>query len=96
MEIIKRPLVTEKLTSQNKFTNRFGFVVDKRAGKIEIKAAVEKMYGVSVVDVNTMIYRGKTKTRYTKKGFNKGRTNSFKKAIVTLAQNETIDFYSNI
>lgn len=76
--------------------NRYGFIVDKRANKIEIKKAVEQFYNVKVVDVNTMNYSGKSKSRYTKAGFLQGRTNAFKKAIVTLAPENTIDFYSSI
>ena len=76
--------------------NRYGFVVDKRANKIQIKNAVEEFYNVKVVDVNTMNYSGKSKSRYTKAGFIQGRTNAFKKAIVTLAPDNTIDFYSSI
>ncbi len=76
--------------------NRYGFVVDKRANKIEIKKAVEAFYNVKVVDVNTMNYSGKVKSRYTKAGFIVGRTNAFKKAIVTLAEGDTIDFYASI
>jgi len=76
--------------------NRYGFVVDKRANKIQIKQAVEEFYNVKVIDVNTMNYAGKVKSRYTKAGFLTGRTNAFKKAIVTLKEGETIDFYSNI
>ncbi len=79
-----------------KFPNRFGFVVDKRATKSQIKHAVEDMYGVSVASVNTMVYLGKRKTRFTKTGFQSGRKNSFKKAIVALNEGQTIDFYSNI
>lgn len=76
--------------------NRYGFVVDKRANKIEIKNAIESFYNVKVIDVNTMNYNGKVKSRYTKAGYLVGRTNAFKKAIVTLAEGNTIDFYSNI
>ena len=76
--------------------NRYGFIVDKCANKIEIKKAVESFYNVKVVDVNTMNYSGKAKSRYTKAGFLQGRTNAFKKAIVTLAPDNTIDFYSGI
>ncbi|MCR4829307.1 MAG: 50S ribosomal protein L23 [Bacteroidales bacterium] len=76
--------------------NRYGFIVDKRANKIEIKNAVESLYNVKVLDVNTMNYSGKNKSRYTKSGFLQGRTNAYKKAIVTLAPDNTIDFYSNI
>lgn len=76
--------------------NRYGFVVDKRANKIEIKKAVETIYNVKVIDVNTMNYSGKLKSRYTKAGFLTGRTNAFKKAIVTLGEGDVIDFYGNI
>ena len=76
--------------------NRYGFIVDKRANKIEIKKAVEEFYNVKVLDVNTMNYSGKLKQRYTKAGFIQGRTNAYKKAIVTLAPDYTIDFYSGI
>ena len=76
--------------------NRYGFIVDKRTNKIEIKKAVEEFYNVKVIDVNTMNYSGKAKSRYTKAGFLQGRTNAFKKAIVTLAPENVIDFYSSI
>ena len=76
--------------------NRYGFIVDKRANKIEIKNAVEQFYNVKVLDVNTMNYSGKSKSRYTKAGFIQGRTNAFKKAIVTLAPENVIDLYSSI
>ena len=72
------------------------FVVDRRASKDEIKKAVEKLYDVEVVAVNTMVYGGKTKYRYTKSGVQKGKTKGFKKALITLAEGQSIDFYSNI
>ena len=96
MKIIIKPIVTEKMTELGEKLNRFGFVVDKRANKLQIKDAVEEMYSVTVTSVNTMVYGGKTKSRYTKSGVITGRTNSYKKAIVTLAEGENIDFYSNI
>ena len=96
MGIIIKPLVTEKMTSISEKSNRFGFIVRPEANKLEIKSAVEALYNVTVVDVNTMRYAGKNKTRYTKAGIIKGRTNAFKKAIVTLKEGDTIDFYSNI
>lgn len=97
MEILIKPLITEKMTSvSEKFPNRFGFVVDKRASKGQIKSAIDDMYGVNVVSINTMIYLGKNKVRFTKQGVQSGRKNNFKKAIVTLAEGQTIDFYSNI
>jgi len=96
MKVIIKPIVTEKMTELGEKLNRYGFVVDKRANKLQIKDAVEELYNVTVTDVNTMVYGGKTKSRYTKSGVIVGRTNSYKKAIVTLAEGENIDFYSNI
>ena len=97
MAIIVKPLVTEKMNGiTEKFNNRFGFVVRPEATKDEIKKEVESLYKVTVVDVNTMRYAGKNKSRYTRAGLIKGRTNAFKKAIVTLKEGESIDFYSNI
>lgn len=96
MNILLKPIVTEKFTAQGESLNRFGFVVDKRANKIQIKSAIEEMYKVSILSVNTMIYPGKVKSRFTKSGVIYGKKGSYKKAIVTLAKGETIDFYSNI
>ncbi|MCL2098657.1 MAG: 50S ribosomal protein L23 [Bacteroidales bacterium] len=96
MEILIKPIVTEKMTIQGEKLNRYGFVVDRRANKLEIKKAVEEMYGVTVTDVNTVNYHGKRKSRFTKAGLLTGRTNHFKKAIVTLAGEDKIDFYSSI
>ncbi len=97
MEVLIKPLITEKMTAvTEKFPNRYGFVVDKRASKSQIKQAVEEMYQVDVASVNTMVYLGKQKTRYTKTGIQSGRKPNFKKAIVTLVEGQTIDFYSNI
>ncbi len=97
MGIIVKPLVTEKMTAiSEKMGNRFGFIVRPEYNKLEIKREVEAMYNVTVVDVNTMRYQGKSKSRYTKSGLIKGRTNAYKKAIVTLKKGDTIDFYSNI
>ncbi len=97
MGYIIKPLVTEKMTAiSEKQSNKFGFIVRPDANKIEIKKEVEAKYNVNVVSVNTMNYAGKSKSRYTKAGVIKGRTNAFKKAIVTLREGETIDFYSNI
>jgi large subunit ribosomal protein L23 len=96
MEILIKPIVTEKMTSLGTDLNSYGFVVHKNANKIQIKQAVEKMYGVSVESVNTMRYGGKAKSRYTKSGIVTGKSNSYKKAIVTLTKGEMIDFYSNI
>ena len=96
MEILIKPIITEKMTAQNEKLNRYGFVVDKRANKLEIKAAVEKMYSVKVDSVNTQQYVGKVKTRNTTRGVAVGRVNRNKKAIVTLKKGELIDFYASV
>jgi large subunit ribosomal protein L23 len=96
MDILVKPIITEKMTAQAEKLNRYGFVVAKEANKLEIKAAVEKMYGVKVDSVNTQQYVGKVKTRNTTRGTAIGRVNRNKKAIVTLKQGETIDFYASI
>ncbi len=96
MTIILKPIITEKMTQMGEKLNRYGFMVDRNANKLEIKHAIKELYGVDVVEVNTMIFSGKNKTRFTKGGIISGRTNAYKKAIVTLAKGETIDFYSNI
>ena len=96
MGILIKPIVTEKMTIQGEKLNRYGFIVDREANKLQIKAAVEQMYNVTVADVNTMNYHGKRKSRYTKTGMLQGRANHYKKAIVTLAGEEKIDFYANI
>ncbi len=96
MGILVKPLVTEKMTVLGEKLNRYGFIVDRHANKIEIKKAVEQMYGDEGKDVNTVDYHGKRKRRYTKDGLQTGRTNHYKKAFVTLAGDDKIDFYSNI
>ena len=95
MSVLIKPLVTEKVSALNE-KGKYGFVVAKTANKVEIKRAIEKMYGVTVESVNTMYYAGKVKTRYTKARIISGKSASFKKAIVTVAQGEVIDFYSGI
>lgn len=96
MEILLKPIITEKMTAQGEDLNRYGFIVEKGANKIQIRKAVEELYGVNVLSVNTMCYAGKSKSRNTKTGLVKGKTNSYKKAIISLEDGETIDFYSNI
>lgn len=96
MEVIKKPIITEKMTAMGEKMNRYGFIVAKAANKIEIKNAVEKMYGVTVANVNTINYIGKIKSRNTKAGVVSGLAGNTKKAIVSLKAGETIDFYSNI
>ena len=90
------PIVSEKANLISEKTNRFSFKVSPDANKHQIKDAVEKLYDVKVVDVSTMNYDGKKKMRYTKRGIQRGKVSAFKKAIVTLAKGQTIDFYSNI
>lgn len=96
MEILIKPIVTEKMTGQAESLNRYGFIVNRNATKIQIRKAVESLYNVSVESVNTLIHGGKRKSRFTKAGVISGSTGISKKAIVTIAKGETIDFYSNI
>ncbi len=96
MSVILKPVITEKMTDKGEKLNQFGFIVAKTANKIQIKKEVEDLYGVQVQSVNTMNYSGKRKSRNTKSGVISGKTKAFKKAIVTLAEGETIDFFSNI
>ena len=96
MIIIKKPVITEKMTAISEKLNKYAFIVDVRANKLQIKEAVEDLYGVKVASVNTMRYDGKVKSRYTKSGVITGKRDAFKKAVVALAQGETIDFFSNI
>jgi large subunit ribosomal protein L23 len=94
--IIKKPIITEKATSNSEKFNRFSFVVDRTANKIEIKQAVERMYGVSVTDVRTMNYGGgKSSVKYTNKGVVEQPSKQWKKAVVTVAVGETIDLFNN-
>ena len=96
MEILVKPVVTEKMNAQGEELNRFAFLVNKKANKNQIRNAVEKMYNVNVISVNTMNYKGKSKTRYTKTSIISGKSKAYKKAVVALKEGETIDFYSNI
>ncbi|MEC4049728.1 50S ribosomal protein L23 [Flavobacterium sp. SUN046] len=96
MSIIIKPIITEKVTKQSEISNRFGFVVDKKANKVQIKKAVEATYGVTIVAINTMNVRPDRSTKYTKSGLISGKTNAYKKAIVQVQEGETIDFYNNI
>lgn len=96
MQILKKPVVTEKMNRITEKQPRYGFIVNRFSNKIEIKKAVESMYGVTVESVNTMVYRGKAKSRGTKTGVVSGAKPNFKKAIVTLKAGETIDFFGNI
>jgi large subunit ribosomal protein L23 len=96
MSILKRPLITEKMTKAGEKLGHYGFIVDFKANKIQIRQAIEKMYNVTVDNVNTMRIPGKIRTRYTKNGLTKGSTGAYKKAVVTLKEGDNIDFYGNI
>ncbi|MBD5244958.1 MAG: 50S ribosomal protein L23 [Bacteroides sp.] len=96
MEISIQPIVTEKATKLSEKLNRYTFRVSPEANKYQIKQLVEKLYGVKVVNVNTALVRGKNKSRWTKSGLLRGKTNAYKKAFITVGEGQTIDFYSNI
>ena len=96
MAIIIKPIVTEKMNGLGEKQSRYGFRVERTANKLEIKKAVEDMYNVTVLAVNTSIVAPKVKMRYTKSGVVAGKVNAYKKAVVTLKTGETIDFFSNI
>ncbi|WP_394747230.1 50S ribosomal protein L23 [Spongiimicrobium salis] len=96
MGVLIKPIITEKMTADSELFNRYGFVVDPGANKIQIKEAVEATYGVSVKKVRTMNYGPSRKSRYTKTGVQHGKTNAYKKAVVDVAEGDIIDFYSNL
>ena len=96
MSVLIKPIITEKATTDSELNNKYAFVVDNKANKIEIKDAVESAYGVSVIKVRTINVRPDRKTRYTKTGVVTGKTTAFKKALVQVAEGETIDLYSNL
>lgn len=96
MNIIIKPIITEKITKESEVTNRYGFVVEKSANKVQIKKAIEAAYGVTIVNVNTMNVRPDRTTKYTKSGLIHGKTNAYKKAVVQVQEGETIDFYNNV
>ncbi len=96
MEVLIKPILTEKMNAQSEKFNRYGFIVDARASKDQIRSKVEEIYGVAVKEVNTMNYNGKLKSRYTTAGMLEGRTDRYKKAVVTLKAEDKIDFYASI
>jgi len=96
MSILVKPIITEKANRDSELFNRYAFVVDKRANKLEIKDAVEAAYGVTIDSVKTMNYPIKRKTKYTKNGIVSAAISGYKKAIVQLAEGDSIDFYSNL
>ncbi len=96
MNIIIKPIITEKVTKEGEIFNRFGFVVQQNANKIQIRKAIEEAYGVNVTEIRTMNSRANRSVKYTKNGLISAKTNAYKKAIVQLKEGETIDFYNNI
>ena len=96
MNILIKPIITEKATASSELNNCYTFQVNTKANKVEIKKAVEAAYGVSVQKVRTINVRPDRKTRHTKTGIQHGKTNAVKKAIVQLAEGEMIDLYSNM
>ncbi|MCG9970146.1 MULTISPECIES: 50S ribosomal protein L23 [Christiangramia] len=96
MSILIKPVITEKATADSEMNNRFTFVVSNKANKIQIKDAIESAYGVSVTKVRTINVRPDRKTKYTKSGMITGKTSAYKKAVVQVAEGETIDLYSNL
>jgi len=96
MSILIKPIITEKATNDSELFNRYSFVVDKKANKLEIKNTIEEVYGVSIESVKTMNYPLKRKSKYTKNGVVQAKVGGYKKAIVQLAEGDNIDFYSNI
>ena len=96
MGILKKPIVTEKMNSLSESLNKYAFVVEKDANKLQIREAIEGMYDVTVTSVNVLNYGPKLKRKFTKSGVQDGKTSSFKKAIVTLIEGDKIDFYSSI
>jgi len=96
MDILLKPILTEKATNESELRNSYTFIVSKTANKVEIKKAVEASYGVSVVKVRTMIYGAESRTRYTKKGVQTSKKGSYKKAIVKISEGDRIDFFANL
>ena len=96
MAALVKPLITEKMSLLSESKGQYGFVADLSATKPEIKAEIEKMYGVEVAKIRTLIVAGKRKTRFTKSGVSTGKTSNYKKAIVSLKEGQSIDFYENI
>ncbi|MBT8284504.1 MAG: 50S ribosomal protein L23 [Flavobacteriaceae bacterium] len=96
MSVLIKPIITEKMTADSELHNRYGFIVNPGANKLQIKDAVEGTYGVSVKKVRTMNYGPTRKTKYTKTGVQQGKTSAYKKAIVDVAEGDVIDFYSNL
>ncbi|MEG1555708.1 MAG: 50S ribosomal protein L23 [Bacteroidales bacterium] len=96
MNVLIKPIISEKMTAAAEKYNRYGFIVDRKATKTQIKKEVEDIYGVKVLQVNTLVQRGKSSSRYTKAGMINGQKNTVKKAMIFVNKEDKIDFYSNI
>lgn len=95
-EVLVKPILTEKANAQQEKLRRYAFRVNRKANKLEIKKAIQEFYGVTVVDVNTSVVPGKNKTRFTKAGYVQGQKPAYKKALVTVAEGESIDLYASV
>ena len=95
-DVLIKPILSEKANKQSEKMNRYTFIVDRKANKLEIKKAIEQFYGVQVEDVNTLVMPSKQKAKYTKAGFIVGRKPAKKKALITVAEGETIDLYGTV
>ena len=96
MDILVKPILTEKATNESELRNSYTFIVSKDANKIQIKKAIEESYGVSVIKVRTMIYGAQSTTKYTKRGVQKSKKGAYKKALVKISEGDRIDFFSNL
>ena len=94
--ILIKPIISEKSETLTEGLNQYTFEVVSSANKVEIKKAVERMYGVTVDSVNTLRTPGKVKSRNTKSGVVKGKVSSYKKAIVKLSEGDEINFFGDI
>jgi len=96
MDILVKPILTEKATDESELRNSYTFIVSKDANKIQIKKAIEESYGVSVLKVRTMIYGAKSSTKYTKRGVQSSKKGPYKKALVKISEGDRIDFFANL
>lgn len=96
MGVVVKPLITEKSNMLAEKLNQYAFIVDVKASKPEIISEIQEMYGVEVTDISTMVYRGKRKFRFTKSGVQNGKKSNFKKAIVSLKEDQEIDFFESV
>ena len=96
MDILVKPILTEKATDDSELRNSYTFIVSKNANKIQIKKAIEESYGVSVLKVRTMIYGAKSITKYTKRGVQSSKKGAYKKALVKISEGDRIDFFANL